>query len=185
MKKAIYFLVVIFITYSCKKNTENLKLQISKKTIEKNLEKDINEYFQSLIDGNTEKAFNYLHKSNIVFLKKEFPDEYNDDVPKQSIRMASKQFAMFKDSLKAKLEFKVEKLDEKVNNQDYIIYLCKSKLIVSKKNQKDTIKDDTYLLGISENSGKNFKFLQADDKEYLKKTMKYSFDNDIIKKVSE
>lgn len=185
MKKTIYFLVVIFITYSCKKNTENLKSQISKKTVEKNLEKDINEYFQSMMDGNTEKAFNYLHNSNIVFLKKEFPDEYNDDLPKQTIKMASEQFAKLKDSLHAKLEFKVETLDEKVNNQDYIMYVCKSKLIVSKKNEKDSIKDDTYLLGISENEGKSFKFLQADDKEYLKKIMKYSFNDEIIKKISE
>lgn len=175
-------MVLIFIMNSCKKNIENLKPEISEQTIEKNLENDINNYFQSLFDGDVEIGFSYLHKSNIDYLKKEFPNEYNDDVPKEVIKVASEQFRIFKDSLGAKLELKVETLEEKISNNNCKIYLCKSKLIASIN--KDSIIEDVHIIGISENGGKNFKFLQADDKEHLKKVLRVSFDDETILKIN-
>lgn len=184
MKSTIRLIIIFTIFIGCKKNIEIKKDEkLNKVVVESNLRKDVYGYYNTLKNGNVEKCFQYLHSINEEYLQKEFPGQNTIAVTKEQLRLAAIQLNKFKINLNAKIEFKIKKLNNKINDEHEIIYFCESNFIVSKEKNKDSIKTNTNLIAISENKGKSFKFIQADDIELCKNTLKLKYSFNTIQKI--
>lgn len=171
--KNLLFLGIFFILF------QNAFSQNSSNIEEKNLKTDLNKYTSALHDQNIEELRKYLYSDMFLYLKNEYPEDYNEEFMREVLNNFISLFIEAKKqgfSLNTRTGKVIQLLEEK-NKKIYLIEL----FLDGEKGLKK-ITTGSYVLGISLDNGKNFQFLSYDE-ELAPAVLKYQFSPSSIAKI--
>ena len=174
MKKIIILLLSIFFI-SCSQNSN------SSIDIESNLKKQLNNYMVAYNGGDPDEAIKYCYPDMFVFLKKEFPAEFNIEQVKDVFKSTIKKMSDESKLNKFKYEFKVGEITKRINLGQDKIYKIVAYVIVKKDNKE--IKNGDEVVAVTNDGGKNWTFIQMSESTPL--VLKIKFPNDVVQQLSE
>ncbi|WP_028123079.1 hypothetical protein [Epilithonimonas tenax] len=184
MKYFLFGLVFIFIE-SCKKHEENIttinndsvsvqKFQkISDNEILDNSKRDMLK-LDSLINSKAEitEIKKFIDSSLEMFMTDEFGIDYTEDsdnLLKQVFKISNQSV----DSIGVKPNYKIEKTKIILNDDEFVVVSIFGKFNFIDKYGKRILTTKNIALGISENKGHSFKFLNVNNFEEARKTLSY------------
>ena len=180
---------------SCKQsnvNTEddNTKSDIILDTIgnsiaEKELRIQLKDYLVAFNNGDADKAISYVYPDAFVYLKNNYPNDYlNITEIKDSLFIGPiNKMKKISQQKHATYEFEIGEILKKVDYKNAKLFK-----VITRINSNIGMDKHSYggeIIGISEDKGVNWKFMQNDDIEMTKGVLKLKFPDSVINKILE
>jgi hypothetical protein len=184
MKILTYVILLLALT-SCNNNPirdENKEVSVTENFAEKNLKTQLNDYLVTLNGNNPENAMDYVYPDVFVYMKAKFPDDYSDEMMQEVLTSTMTKMKKLTTQKKVTYNLSVGDITSKISDGNSRIFIVLANVNVKKGLDTHTFGQRT--VSISNDRGKNWKFMELDN-EMAKPILKMKFSDEIVDAVME
>lgn len=185
--KVIYPILTTLLLYSCYNEPSNKHsyeknqiAKISNDSIENNLKSQLKEYLTAFYGEDPETAIRYCYPDMFIWMKKNLPDDYNMDLVKDVFRETVRDIKRSAIKNNLTIKFEVGEITKKIDLETDKLYTVVVYFIAKKK--FDEVKTGGEVIGISNDNGLNWKFLDKSP-ESAPDILRMKFNESIVNQI--
>lgn len=166
MRIFLFILTVFFI--SCQENNNNnntIKIVSTipdsvNSTYDLNFKADLIKYLNAMFEGNSDLAMSYIHPSIYQYFKNKYPEEniQESDIKEEFFKKPMKDQFRKQIDMGASIEFQIDSITQRIHHNNIDLFMAITH--ISTTVDMDKFSSGGKVIGISENNGENWRFIQ-------------------------